>query len=572
MSATIQKSNTNKRNKIGQRLFAIIALLVLVNIAAYFFYSRIDLTKDRRYTITPATKKMLRNLDNKVEVLVFLDGSDLPAAFQSLSQSTQSVLRNFRDISNNKISYRVIDPLGNDTTALQTLSQFRMSGIPVTINAGKKGTAQKMVFPWALVTLPTAGGESKAFPVFLQETNTPELSRKILMRSEILLEYNLANAIHQISRKEKNHIAYLTGNDEQFDDGVRAAFIALSRYYNLDTFNLGQNIAIPPLYKAIIINRPMVAFTEEDKFKLDQYLMNGGSIFWNINAVTGNLDSLQTGRYNAMPVDLNLNDLLFSYGVRVNTNLIEDAASSVDLPLMAGGNNASPTPFQWIYFPVLQPGSDHPIVKNTNGVLARFVSSIDTNSNDAGIKKTVLLSSSRYSKTEAAPLPVILESAMVPPNPATFPQKNLMAAVLLEGSFNSAYQNRQPESVIRMIDSLRYPMISKSKQPGKLIIAGDGDLLMNEFSEKQGPSDMGFYRYSDYRFDNKVFLMNSMEYLTDPDNLLAARTKNFDNRILDPKIVERERTTWQFINIGIPVISILVLGAVFFFLRKKRYA
>lgn len=573
MSATQQPVKKNNRSKPGQRLLAIIVILIIANIVAWFFYGQADLTKDSRYTITPATTQMLKKLDAQTEVLIFLTGDDLPAAFKSLSNSTQSVLRNFRDISNNKVTYRVIDPLGKDTSAIQILKQYRMSGIPVNITAGKKGMTQKMIFPWALVTTVTKDGQSLAYPVFLQEANTPNLGRKTLLKSEMLLEYNLANGIHQLIKKEKPAVAYITGQGEPMAEYNAALFYTLAGYYTLDTFNLPGNTVIPTSYKAIIINGPMLPFSEEDKFKLDQYLMNGGQIFWSLNMVTGNLDSLKAGRFNAMPVELNLNDLLFHYGVRINTNLIEDAVNFAEIPLQAKGNNSEPTFFPWVYFPELQAGSEHPIVKNMNGVLSRFASSIDTNSNDASIKKTILLSSSKYSKTEAAPLPVILESAMVLPNPAAFPQHNLIGAVLLEGAFTSAYATRKPVVVAKMIDSLQLPFAEKMKQPGKMIVTGDADLLSNEFSQKDGPMEMGIFRYMQgKRFDNQNFLLNCMEYMTDADNLLEARSKSFEPRVLDPKVVERERSKWQFINIGVPVISILILGGIFFFVRKRKYA
>jgi ABC-2 type transport system permease protein len=573
MSATAQQPSSSKKNKSGQRLLAIIAVLLLLNIAAYYFYGQFDLTKDRRYTITPATTNMLKHLDNKVEVLVFLKGDELPAAFQSLAKSTDDLLRHFRDISDTKVDYRFIDPLGNDTSVLTTLAQFRMTGIPVTINAGKKGTSQKMIFPWALVTTIDASGKEVAFPVFLQETNTQNVSRTLLNKSVILLEYNMANAIHQISKKEKAAVAYLTGNDESFGYSIWSAFNTLGRYYNLDTLNLQQNNTIPARYKTIIVNRPMKAFTDADKFKLDQYVMNGGNIFWSIDAVTGSLDSFRNAsRFNAMPLDLNINDLLFHYGVRINPNLIEDAVDFAGIPLAAPGNSGTPEIRPWVYFPVLKAGSEHPVVKNTGGVLSRFVSSVDTNSNDASIKKTILLASSKYSKTESAPLPIILETAIEEVHPATYTKRNVAAAVLLEGAFTSFYAGHMPQSVQQWADSLHLTVTGKAKSPGKMIIAGDGDLLTNEISPKEGPLDLGIYRYSDYKFDNKSFLLNSIEYLTDPDNLLEARTKNIDNRILDPKRVEQERSSWQFINIGIPVGLILLLAAVFFFVRKRKYA
>ena len=252
----------NKMKKSRKWIFGVFLFLIAINIIAYFFYARLDLTKDKRYTITDATKNMLQHIPKKVEITVFLKGDDLPAAFKQLSKSTEDLLQNFRSISNNEISYRFVDPLGSDTAALSTLSHFRMSGIPITVDAGKKGTAQKMVFPWALVTTPNENGNLDAFPVFLQESNTPELSREILGKSEMLLEYNIANAIHQVTKKEKVAIAYLTGNEEQFDFGVSSAINTLLKYYTVDTFNLQQHLTIPSTYKAIIINRPLTAFSD----------------------------------------------------------------------------------------------------------------------------------------------------------------------------------------------------------------------------------------------------------------------------------------------------------------------
>ncbi len=566
-----QAKRAKKTNRYGRWLIALTAVLIGCNIAAYYFHGQLDLTKDKRYTLTPATKQMLQRLDHKIRIEVFLTGEDLPAAFQSLSNSTASLLRQFRDLSNNQVIYRFTDPLDNDTLALHTLAQYKMTGIPVTVSAGKKGNTQKMIFPWALVSILDEQGHTQAFPVFLQETNTMELSRKILSRSEMLLEYNLANAIQQVMRKEIPAVAYLTGNEEEFGLSVWSAFGTLGRLYRLDTFNLQAHMEIPETYSSIIINRPMKAFSEIDKFKIDQYLMRGGHIFLSINAVTGTIDSLQTGRFNAMPVDLNMSDLFFNYGFRINTNLILDAVDYAGVPLKSPGENAQTSIFPWIYFPVLKPGSDHPIAKNTNGILARFVSSIDTNANDPDIKKTVLLASSKYSKTEAAPLPILLESALDQLNPATFPKAHLPAAWLLEGDFTSAFASRQPLELSQWMDTTGMQKIDKALRPGKIIVVGDGDLLVNEFDPQQGPAEMGIYRFSDYRFDNKSFLLNAMDYLNNPDNLLEARTRSFENGILDPKRVTAERTQWQFINLLVPIALLLLLGGIFTVVRKKKY-
>lgn len=550
----------------------VIAIIVAANIVSWFFHAQADLTRDKRYTITGATRNMLQHLDRKIEVLVFLDGDDMPAAFQQLSNSTREMLRHFRDISNNKVTFRVIDPLGNDSTAINILKQYRMQGIPVNTTSGKKGTTQKMIFPWALATTPGDSGRIIGYPVFLQEVNTMVFNKKILLKSEMLLEYNLANGIHQLTRKERPAIAYLTGNGEQVDERVYAAIGALQQVYSVDTLNISQHASIPTTYKTVLINRPMQPFDEQSKFKIDQYVMNGGNVFWSLNMATGTLDSLQTGHYNVMPIDLNLNDLLFHYGVRVNANVIEDAVSYAYIPIQAGPD-AQAAMLPWIYFPVLNAGSDHPLVKHLNGVLGRFVSSIDTIANESNIRKTVLLSSGRYSRTESAPLPVVLQSAIEQPNPAAFPKANLAAAVLLEGTFTSPYAERRPLPVAALIDSLKLTVKTQAARPGKMVVTGDADILTNEFSERNGPSDMGVYRFDpSIRYDNKSFLLNCMEYMNDDNNLLEARTKSFDTRILDPKVVEKEKGTWQFINIVIPIAAVLIFGAVFTFIRKKKYA
>lgn len=562
----------NRMKKNRNSILGIFLFLIAINIIAYFFYARLDLTKDKRYTITNATKNMLQHIPKKVEITVFLKGADLPAAFKQLSKSTEDLLQNFRSLSKNEISYHFVDPLGSDTTALNTLSHFRMSGIPITIDAGKKGTAQKMVFPWALVTTQNENGNLDAFPVFLQESNTPELSREILGKSEMLLEYNIANAIHQVTKKEKAAIAYLTGNQEEFDFGVSSAFNTLLKYYTVDTLNLQQQLAIPTTYNAIIINRPLTAFSEVDKFKIDQYLMHGKSVFMSIDAASGSLDSFSNaGQFNSLAIDLNTNDLFFNYGFRINSNLIEDAVSCVGIPLTAQNNNGQSVIYPWVYFPVLQNGSDHPIVKNLNGVLGRFVSSIDVNENNPQVKETDLLTSSAYSAIIGTPTPIILETAMVDKNPADFRKKHLLASILLEGSFPSLYVQRTPIEVANFKKEHAISTIDKSNTDAKMIVVSDGEILMNEFSEKDGPSDMGVYRYSDYRFDNKSFMLNSLEYLTDKDNLLEARTKNFKTQLLDPKRVEAERSFWQMINIGVPVVLILLMGGIYFFVRKKKY-
>ncbi len=570
MPSTNPSINGVKKKKRSMRLIALVVALVVINVFAGFFHGQADLTKGGRYSITPATKQMLKKLDKPVFVTVFLTGNDLPAAYKKLSVSTEDLLRTFSDISGHQVDYRMVDPLGNDTIATRALEEFRMRGFPVTIPNGKKGLQQKMIFPWALIVM-----DGKPWPVMLQESNATVLSRKILGKSEELLEYNIATAIHQLSKASPDTIAYLTGHGEPFGYEVFSAFNNLGRFYVLDTFNLNQHNTIPPFYKSIIINRPLLAFDEIAKFKIDQYLMHGGHIFWGINAVNGSLDSFRNAsQFNALPVEVNLSDMLFRYGVRINANLIKDADNCIDLPLPTSENDANPPSYPWQYFPILHPPKDagSPIVKNLNEILGKFVSSIDTNTNDPNIRKTALLVTSRYTTLEGVPAPVILASAAEPVNRSAYGNPNSMAAVLLEGPFISAFQGYLPAPVRSFVDSLGIQPVMQAPPDAGMIVVSDGDLIMNDVDERQGPMDMGMYAFSPYRFENRNFLLNSVEYLSDQDNLLDARSKSFEPQLLDAVRVSQERSKWQWINLGVPAGLVFLFGSVYLLLRKKRYA
>lgn len=566
MSTPVNNSEKKKKKLIGG-LLGLVGILILVNIAASRLHIQADLTQDSRYTITPATTGMLQKLERPVYITVFLEGDDMPAGYKSLQKSTEELLRRFRDISNNKVDYRFVDPLGKDTAMAGLIQRYRMSGFPVTIANGKKGTTQKMVFPWALIST-----NGRDWPLMLQESNSPMISRKTLSRSELLLEYNIANAIHQLGKAAPDTIAYLAGNGQPAGYEIYAAVTTLSQYYRFEAIELKDYALLPARYKAVIINRPMAAFSEVDKFKIDQYLLHGGNIFWAIDAVSGSIDSFYNApQFNALPVELNLNDLFFNYGLRINSNLVSDIDKCVDIPMQASKDGDAPS-YPWVYFPILQPGSEHPIVKNMNEVLARFISSIDTVNADPAIKKTVLLTTSKYSHTEGAPMPVILSAAMEQPSRSKYNSPNRIVSLLLEGKFRSGYAARMPDLVRHYVDSLGIKRpLATAIHPGKMIVVSDGDILLNEVSRESGPMDMGMYRFSDYRFDNKAFMLNSLEYLTDPGNLLAARTKSYETSILDAKRVEDERTMWQWINIGVPVALVLLAGSVYLFIRKKRY-
>lgn len=563
-----------KRKHQYQLLLVVIGFIFIV-LGSLWIHVQSDWTTDKRYSITPTTKTLLKEVKQPIHIEVFLAGDDLPAAFKRLSKSAEVLLSQFRSISNNNITYSIIDPLDDSSEeALQKLNHFKMSGIPVTIDAGKKGTAQRMVFPWALVAMQNQEGEVQYRPVFLQETNTPNLSRAILNKSEILLEYNFAQAIDDLTETEKAGVGYLTGNGQPFGYELIGLLGEIGQYYHLDTLNLQSTVQIPKDYKTIVVNQPTEEFSEVDKFKLDQYLMHGGQIVWNVNGVTGNLDSLQmTGQYNSMPVDLNLSDLFFHYGFRVNQVIVVDALNHVMIPLAPQGfEQAEHAMFPWIYYPILETNKEHPMGQQITGVLGRFVSSIDFNENDPNIIKTPILVSSRYTKAIAVPAPVQLESAMEQLNEAQYNMGVQTVGALFEGRMQSFYSRRQPQEVQDFIAQHQLQIKSSSDVDNKMFVAADGSLFLNAFSEQNGPSEMGIFRYSDFRFDNKVLLNNIMTYFNRGEQLIGARSKNFDIRLLDPQTVKKDRTKMQWLNIAVPILVYIIFAGVWFFIRKRKYS
>lgn len=564
-----QQKETKSKSNLVRNFILLVIGIVIINIIAYKWDAQLDLTTDKRYTTTESTKKMLQQLEDPIRVSVFLQDKDVPAAFQRLSKSTQDIVTNFKNFSNGKMEAWYLDPLGEDTSVFQTIVKFGMEGVPVTIDAGKQGTKQKMIFPWVLVENIKTGA---AMPVFIQETNAPQLSRTVLNKSEMLLEYNIANAINQVTKKDRAKVGFLTGNGQDLGFHIMSAISSLANYYILDTVNLQQNSVIPTSYNTVIVSSPYIAFNEVDKFKLDQYLMNGGNIIYLLNQASGSLDSFkQDGKYNVLPIDLNIGDLLFNYGVRVNSDLIKDGNDYEMVPLSKSGRREESMLYPWIYFPVLHGNDMHPITKNLEGVLGRFVSSIDLIDQQDEVTKTVLLKTSKYSKKLALPMPLALTDAVLEFNINEFTTPHIPVAVLLEGNFRSHYAQRTPQEVGIHLAQNNLSVQKVSNGKGKLIVASDGDLITNDIGA-QGPMDLGQYIYGGYRYDNKSFLLNMVEYLSNPNHLLSARNKTFTNRILDPKRVQQERSMWQLINIGVPSLLIIIFGAIWTFVRKRKYA
>lgn len=570
-------ANTSTKRKVQKtqaiiRLLVVAGILICINMLAARYHKGLDLTKEKRFTLTAPTKKLLRNMDDVAVIDVYLEGN-FPAGFQRLKEATIERLQSFRDVAGTKVIYRFYNPIEGKSDdeqgkIYQQLAAKGITPINLRVQGEDNGYSEKFVFPYALVQY---NGKEEA--VRLLENNMGLNPLENLNHSEALLEYKFANAINKLSMPQKPEIAYIMGNGEAFGLRTIDLLSTLPRYYKLDTLDLANSLYIPSTYKAIIINGPTMPFEDKDKFKIDQYVMNGGSILWAVDQINTPMDSLQKSeQFVAMDMGLNLNDMLFKYGARINYNLIEDL-QCLSIPVTVGmqGDRPQIDLRPWIYYPVFGMESKHPIVKNMNYVMGRFVSSIDTIKNPE-VKKTILLQSSKYSRVAAAPLRVSLSTLRYPQREDMFTKPNQPAAVLLEGTFRSLFKNRLHPDFLRVLkDSLNRDFKVSSDTIGKMILIADGDIMLNDFAQQTGPMEMGFWKYTQTRFANKEFILNCLEYLTDNSGLLAARSKDTRLRQLDPSRVKKEKNTWVITNIGVPLLYVGLFASVFLFFRKRKY-
>jgi ABC-2 type transport system permease protein len=568
------KSNSQQTQAIV-RLVVLAAILVCINILATRFHYGIDLTKEKRFTLSPATKRMLSNIDDIVTIEVYLKGK-FPAGIQRLSDEAKETLENFNNYSAKKIVYTFIDPVEGKTESekVEVYDQMARKGImprQLNVNTEEEGQSQRIFFPYALVHY-----KGRELPVTLMESGTALDPMQQLTISGSMLEYKFASAIHKLDMPAKPTIAYLTGHGEPLDVRTLDMLTTLERNYQVDTFNLVEHAYINSVvYSAVIINKPTSLIHEQEKFKLDQYVMRGGHILWVIDQLNAPLDSLQyADNFLTSDYGLNLEDILFNYGVRINPTLIEDMQCNV-IPVTVGRTEQGRAQVElkpWMYFPIFVPTSKHPIVNNMDGIMAQFASSMDTVGNPAA-KKTILLESSKYSRVAGNPVRVNMAMLQFDLRTDMFQKPYQPVAVLLEGNFPSIFRNRPPAPAFAQIlrDSLQQPFKDKTDTATSMIVISDGDMFLNGYSEARGPEPMGYWKFNESSFSNKSFLLNCIEYLTDKNSLLEARTKDVKLRLLDRGRIRDERNMWRIVNIGVPIALVLVFASIFLFFRRRRY-
>ncbi len=554
-------------------LLLTIAALVAVNWLASLYHTRIDFTNEKRYTLSSPTKKVLQKLDDVVKVDVFLKG-DFPSGFKKLAISTGELLQEFKEISGTKFQYRFISPDetvdGTNIPWADTLSVLGFYPINLTSQV-KAGQQQQNIYPVAFVHY-----KDNVLPVMIYQGKTKLLSFSDINSAEAMMEYNFINVINKLTQTEKHTLVYSGGNGEPMD--ARTYDLAenvLKTEYDFKPIDLNQIPRIPDLVQVLMIVKPTQAFTDLEKLKIDQFVMRGGKVILFIDKLNAELDSLQTKRGEVVAYDrgLELNDLLFKYGARVNSDLVMDLQCDF-LPFDVSGNGQFEL-LPWNYFPVFESKSNHTINKNLGFVSGRFVNSIDTVGDD-GIKKTILLSTSANSRSIATPALIsVLENVREPEN-EKFKKANIPVAVLLEGKFQSFFSNRLSQAMSDSLAAYGAVFLPQCISDNKMIVVADGDIVLNSVVKGNEPIPMGMNPYTfgsqrEFAFANKDFLQNCLDYLINSSNLSEAKAKDYTLRLLDKNKMEKDKSKWQIINIIIPVLLVFLFAVVYQFIRKRKY-
>lgn len=545
-------------------------LLIGLYVVGSSFSTRFDLTEDGRYTLNPASKELLEELEAPLLIEIFL-GGELPPEFLKLREETEILLSSYAAQQPNVI-YRFIDPLEGDveTAAVQEqMAQFGLKGAQVEIReSGRVST--EVVYPWGLAFYNDQTVKIPLLKNVLGGTMEDRVNGSVQN-----LEYAISDGLSKLIRPKQQKIAVLKGHGEMPDRNLADMITTLREYYYIGQFTLDSVAASPQRtlgalneYDMVLLAQPQQAFDDADKYVLDQFLMQGGRALWMLDATIQRLDTV-SGNSFAFPLELNLGDQLFRYGVRINPTLVKDLYAAPIALTSGNERDAQYSRYPWFYSPLSASSGNHPIVTNLEAVKFDYVSSIDTLPND--IQKTVLLSSSPISKQMGLPLEIDIDKE-IPVNlkivneggiPSDFNAGELPFAVLLEGSFTSAFNNR--------IKPFAWPEDRSESEPTRMVVIADGDVIRNQL-DRGRPLELGFDKWTNQFYGNKEFLLNTVNYLLDDTGLINIRTKNVAIPFMDPAKIVEQRSKWQYINLLLPLVILGLFGLLNAQLRRRRYA
>ncbi len=574
-----KKKNNRKKNDITA-LIAGVLIIFLINYISSFVFDRFDLTTEKRYSLSDPTKKLIDDLDDVVFFKVYLEG-EFPSGFKRLRNETREMLDEFRAYGESgRIEYEFINPSENPDEEIRNniYRELMKKGLrPTDLKVKEEdGVENKIIWPGAVISY-----KGRETTIDLLQSRLGADPEEVLNSSVENLEYALSNAIQKLENPVKPKVAFIEGHGELSKEETADIAYTLSEYYGVERVKINEEInaltsrtvdeedtltfTSRNKFDAIIIAKPDTAFSEKDKFIIDQFLMLGGKILWLIDPVKAEMDSLTTSDETmGIAMDLNLNDQLFKYGVRLNPNLVMDIqAAMIPLPVGMLGNQPRYELFPWYYFPLLNPVPGHPVVNNLNVVKGEFASTLDFVGNDS-IKKEVVLTTSPYTKLVYSPVRINLGITRIEPEPEQFNRSNQAVAGILEGIFESNYKDRLPA---------RFPesFYMKESRPTKMAVVADGDIIRNHVRNDGQILPLGMDRFTRQEYGNKDFIVNLVNYLCEEDELMVVRSRTILIRLLDKTKIDEEKTYYQIFNMLTPVVLVILFGISFNFLRRKKY-
>lgn len=563
------------RNKILYnkyfRIIVVISVIIIINLLCSLKYFRIDLTSEKKYTLSPTALKIIKSLDEPVYFHVYLDG-DLPAGFKRLQRSVSELLDEFKAYNKKNIQFKFINLNDiKDEKEKQSIIEVIVNKDiqPVNINVRDKngGTTQKLIFPGIIVAY-----SGRDISLNILENNQLLSGEENLNNSIENLEYYFIYAINRIIKTKKQKIAFIEGHGELNEYEVADITRELSQDYKIDRVTINGLSGVLKEYSLIIIAAPVEMFNEKDKFIIDQYLMQGGKILWYLDAVEVFADSLaKYGTTYGVPVDVNLEDMLFRYGLRINPVLVQDEQCAI-IPVNTSmpGQASKFVPAPWLYFPLLTGNLNHPITKNLNLIKSEYLNTIDTVGENKELKKTVLLQSSMYSRIKRMPSYISLSEVMENQGEIDFNMQFLPVALLLEGRFESVFRNRKISNFTNNIKDFKDKSL-----PTKMIVIADGNIIRNNIRQKPDGlliEPIGYDRYTNQTYGNKDFILNTVSYLTDESGLIELRSRTITLRLLNKPVVAKNRFLIQILSVFLPVAIVILFGIIYHLFRIRKYS
>ena len=548
-------------------LVTLIVVLVLVFTKTLFF--RVDLTAEGRYSLSDASKALVAEMQEPLTVKLYLDG-ELDANMLRLRRSTEDMVRELNMYASEQLLVELYNP-NNATTDEERYAEYArleergLRGMSVTVRERGGKMSEQVIFPWAEVC-----GSRDTMAICLMQPSAQK-SGEVAVNSAIAdLEYLFVDAIRVLNRREVRKVAFIEGHGELAEEYTYDASDALSRYFQVDRGVIGTDASILDGYDAIIVAKPMTAYSESDKFIIDQYIMRGGRVLWLLDGAQMSNEMLSEG--GATPLiglDLNLNDMLFRYGVRLTPTIVEDMQCAY-MPINVARPDEEPRfePIPWFYMPLLQGSPYHPITKTLQAVKADFASGIEIVGDTIGVRKEVLLITSNASHVHVAPTEIDVMGAINVEPKEYFTTQYVPVAVALEGEFESIYKHRMVPTGLA-VDKVFNRSVST-----RMVVVADGDVIRNDIEQhREGLMlvPLGYDRVTRQTHGNKDFIVNTMLYLTDDEGVMQLRNRRVDLRLLNRAVVESQRDMWLWINTLLPIVLLSIFGGVFFWNRKRKY-